>query len=155
VHKTSHFLLVCMDAEDMHGRVVPAFQVASSRLTRARWPLYEGTRNRRHLVSGSRCLIYVGGKQEFRQSIVAVCTVASVEPQLQKCWTAEDHTAPGNRASHVVHFRSVEILRKPLPIVPLLARLSFVPANLQKWGAVLQGGCIRVSEADFCWLQGR
>jgi hypothetical protein len=130
-----------------------ALRLTEHRLQRALWPIFEGTRNRAALLPGAKAVFYVGGTREGSGSLVATATVArkllwspargSIDPpQL-----VFEHPA---QALALVDIVRVE---PPIRFLDVLGRLSFCPANMGKWGAVLMGGCRALSPADWATLQ--
>lgn len=140
------FLLTCTDGDCADGRTTAAYSTAMQRLSRSSWPLYARTKNRRHLILGARCLVYVGGKLFASQSIVATCAVGSVEATP---YGSEDPETMREPAPFTLNFSEVHLYLTPVPLRPLLPQLTFAPKNLRKWGGVLQGGCIRIAMEDY------
>ncbi|PTT81583.1 hypothetical protein DBR42_17905, partial [Pelomonas sp. HMWF004] len=59
-----HFVLIKQACLDAQGRRVSADAAAKRLLDFGRWPLWQGTRNRRAITAGSRLAVYLAGSCE-------------------------------------------------------------------------------------------
>lgn len=138
------YILICSDALALDDSKVSALQVALSRLSLGRWPLYLGTRNRRHITTGDVCLIYLAGRSHWAQHIVAVCEVRRkrVARSFEDIDSVELLTSP---PSQILELKNINFL-EPIPIRALHGKLSFLVSR--KWGSAFQGGCRKLSDED-------
>lgn len=144
---TNHFLLITTDGETENGKRTSARAVIDWRLDRGRWPIYAGTRHKRNMRPGDLLLFYQGGGRPGRQHIVARGRIAEVvTPKL------DDEFDPpwllSGAADQALILEDVEALAAPVPIKPLMGEISILP-QLRFWGALLMGGCRRMTEADY------
>lgn len=140
------FLLVTMDPLSSRGGRTPAAPLVRDRLAAARWPLFEGTRNRKVIVPGSRVALYVGGAGPDAGRIVAVATVATKKPSHSPIDPSKYLTDP---PAYCLVLKEIRHLTPYIDFRARLPDLSFCPKNMQKWGVVLMGGCRALSEVDW------
>lgn len=147
------FLLLVADGWDSRGARVPAEKIAEHRLSSARWPIYAGTKNRLALAPGSRVVIYVGGASSaVAQHVIAKGIIGEVrKPRRHEAVEGPDLLS--DDPFIILELTQVEVLRPPIPIKPLLERLTILNPG-PKWGAGLVGGCRRLTDADFHLLAG-
>jgi hypothetical protein len=51
--------------------------------------------------------------------------------------------------SGIIQFEAVHLYRRPVDIRLLMDALNFAPANKKKWGAIFQGGCLKIAKDDY------
>jgi len=141
----SHFLMIVTDGAAKHS----AFDLAKRRLDQGLWPIYKGTRNRRAMRPGDILLIYLGGSKGWSQSIVASATIESIDEGGRRALPSVDsESAQTDQPFKTLRLRDIEVFREPLNIRPFVGKLTFLP-NSPKWGAVLVGGCRKMTKEDF------
>jgi hypothetical protein len=143
------FLLVTMDPLGARGVRLPAIQLVRDRLAAARWPIFEGTRNRNAILVGSRVAFYVGGTKDYSGKIVAAAVVtrkSKMTGPLDLPRYATEWPAYALTLGEVVWLEPCIDFRSRLP------ELSFRPKNLDRWGVVLMGGCRALAPADWAAL---
>jgi hypothetical protein len=144
---TNHFLLITTDGETENGKRASARMIIDWRLDRGRWPIYSGTRHKRNMRPGDLLLFYQGGSRSGRQHIVARGRIAEIAtPKL------DDEFDPpwllSGAADQALILDHVEVLTAPVPIRPLMGEISILP-KLRYWGALLMGGCRKMTEEDY------
>lgn len=153
VAMTNHFLLITTDGETENGRKASARTIIDWRLERRRWPIYPGTRHSRSLTRGDLVLFYQGGSRPGRQCIVARARIADVRPADRD----EEFDPPyvfSAAADRVLVLDDVRLLDAPVPIRPLMGEISILP-KLRFWGALLMGGCRKMTAEDYDIIVGR
>ena len=143
------FLLVTMDPLGTRGIRLPAIQLVRDRLAAARWPIFEGTRNRNAIIVGSRVMFYVGGTKDQSGKIVASALVtrkSKTTGPLDPPRYSTDWPTCALGLGDVVWLEPAIDFRARLP------GLSFSPKNLDRWGVVLMGGCRALAPADWAAL---
>jgi hypothetical protein len=125
-----------------------AYRLAMHRVERGQWPIYERTRNRNAFVPGLRLCVYIAGSGASGGLIVATATVRRVRPW--RSGAALDPSAYATEVPHlVVELGDAGLLPTPVRFKDVLPRLSFAPADLSRWGPLLQGGSRRLSQEDW------
>lgn len=146
---TRHFVLIKQACLDAQGRRLSAEAAAKRLLDFGRWPLWQGTRNRRAITAGSQLAIYLAGSCE----VIATGAVARVEP-----WSAEyRRTYPllvDGAPAEVLVLEGLRLFESPVAVKERLQRLSFISANAKKWGVAFMGGTRAVDADDFAVLTG-
>ena len=149
-----NFLLVVTAAQRWDGGVVSGFDVAQRRLRDREWPLYKNTRNRSVVTSGDRLMFYVAGTGVNRMCVVATATVVKIEKILTPSSYHERKELCVPFADLLIRLDQVVILPSPVSFRARLSGLDCRPTNMGKWGAILQGGCRRLTDRDFTILSG-
>lgn len=142
------YLLIASDAENATGGRADAKYVAEFRLRNGRWPLYENTPNRTQIRPGDECVIYLAGRGAARQEFLAVALVDRVVEANKRQTATDPPDVLTSIPETVIAFRDIRYFNPRVAIRPLLRELSFIPKNLQKWGASVRGGCRLISKAD-------
>lgn len=146
---TKHFVLIKQACLDAQGRKLSAEAAARRLLDMRQWPLWQGTRNRRAIVAGSRLAIYLAGSCE----VIAMGVVARVD-----AWTAaHGRTYPlllDGAPAAVLVMDQVRDLDTRVAVKERLQSLSFIAEGAKKWGVAFMGGTRAVSAADFEVLTG-
>jgi hypothetical protein len=91
----------------------------------------------------------VGGSKAFRQSIIASAAVTSVDNVGHRVPRIDQESALSNAPHKILRLKQIRYLSPPIPIRPLIGKLSFLPNYSKTWGASLMGGCRRISNEDF------
>lgn len=146
---TRHFILIKQACLDAQGRRLSAEAAAKRLLDFGRWPLWQGTRNRRAITAGSQLAIYLAGSCE----VIATGAVARVEPwnaEYRRTYPLQVYGAPAD----VLVLEHLRLFESPVKVRQQLQRLSFISANAKKWGGAFMGGSRAVNADDFAVLTG-
>jgi hypothetical protein len=65
-----NFLLVASDRKNYKDEIVPANTIVNFRIKLGKWPIYIGTKNSETIAKNHKCIVYIAGKFENRQSFV-------------------------------------------------------------------------------------
>ena len=103
----------------------------------ALWEIGKKTVNKQQLSPGDHIIFYQGGKSG--QTLIGTAKIAS---KLQRSQ---------NPINDYVKIHNISLFKRPIPIKPLLDKLSFVK-NLQYWGLYFKGGIIKLKKADYSTL---
>ena len=144
----SYFILTAVDSIGTTSSGAAAHEIALQRLAKGLWPLYKGTQNRNAIAQGDRVLVYVGGKNRYKQSFVAMALVSSVEPVARRLPIIDSPAIVTDAPFKVVHLKQITYFEPPIELRPFIGRLDFLPSTT-KWGASLAGGCRRLPVCDF------
>jgi len=140
------FLLIKKSGVSADGRSLNAREAALSLLDAGVWPLWEHTRNRKAIQSGSKVAVYLSGAGN--QTVIASATVTAV-----KAWdrdTAKRYPLELDGTPFaVLHLGKIKVFKQAVSIKPKLSLLSFVNSESKKWGVVFMGGTRSVNEQDF------
>lgn len=144
---TNHFLLITTDGETENGKRASARTLIDWRLERRQWPLYAGTRHKMTMRAGDLLLFYQGGSRPGRQNIVAQARIDSIrsagrDDEFDPPWMLS------SAADQVLALTDVRVLANAVPIRPLMGEISILP-KLRYWGALLMGGCRKMTEDDY------
>ena len=142
----SSFIFVVNDSRDFDDRFVPAAELAELRLKHKKWPLYKNTRSRNQVQANDKCLIYLAGRGSKAQHFVAHAVVADVD-STRGIESPDPDTMLTEAPVLVLSLSKVSKLNPPVGIKRILDQLSFIKSK--KWGGALQGGCKKISQADF------
>ena len=63
-----NFLLVASDRKNYKDEIVPANTIVNFRIKLGKWPIYIRTKNSDIIAKNHKCIIYIAGKFENRQS---------------------------------------------------------------------------------------
>ena len=138
------FLLITTDPTLRSGATGSAYELVRKRLALAQWPLYKSTRHRSQIEKGARVAFYVAGHREHHGEVIASALVQSTESGRGLTVDPQEYfTDPPAKALRLIDVLYVDT---PVPLRPVLPSLSFCPRNLDKWGAVVLGGAIDISD---------
>jgi hypothetical protein len=73
-----NFLLIASDRKTSSNDIVFANNIVNFRLKLGRWPIYFGTKNSNIIDKHHKCIVYIAGKFENRQSFVSDFIVKDV-----------------------------------------------------------------------------
>ena len=73
-----NFLLVASDRKTYNDEIVSANKIVNFRLKLGKWPIYIGTKNSDTIQKNHKCIVYIAGKFENRQSFVCDFIVKDV-----------------------------------------------------------------------------
>lgn len=144
---TNHFLLITTDGETEGGKRVSARTLIDWRLDRRRWPIYAGTRHKRTMQPDDLVLFYQGGNRLGRQHIVAQARISNIiipkrEEEFDPPWLLS------GVADQALVLDEVRVLIEPVAIRLLMGEISILP-KIRFWGALLMGGCRKMTVADY------
>jgi len=126
-----------------------ARDIAVARLNIGKWPLYEGTRNRRLIQPGDKCLFYLAGRKKDSQHVIASGEVSSIDNWSHSKGSIDDQDLLSDYPEQVINVVNVKFIT-PISIKTNLDKLSFIkPVNHYSWGGALQGGCKKLEESDY------
>lgn len=145
----SFYLMITNDAYNADGASVPALDIVRHRLAQEAWPIYKGTKNRSSIRPGDFLLIYIAGRHEGRQCIVASTKVRSVEIVGNRPRRIDGHDVLTDPPYKVLRLQDTTWFPEPIPIRPFIGRLSFLPHAGARWSATIVGGCRSMSCDDF------
>lgn len=144
--KNDNFLLIKKNGYTADGRSLSARESALALLDVGLWPLWEHTRNRKAIQSGSKVAVYLSGTGN--QTVIASATVVAV-----KAWdrdTAKRYPLELDGTPFaVLHLGKVKVFKKAVSIKPKLSLLSFINSESPKWGVAFMGGTRSVNTQDF------
>jgi hypothetical protein len=115
------------------------------------WLLPPGAPFQKAYAAGDRFLIYAGGECNFYAAAECAGPVEIFKPGSESI--SPDLPGTGGFFGRVLRFRSVVRFREPVPIRPLLDRLSFIK-DQRNWGLYLRQSARRISERDFRLVVG-
>jgi len=141
----NYYILIASSADDKSGNIIEGNEVASKRLDKCIWPLYNKTQNRKRIMSGDICFIYVSGTGKNHQHIIGEVAVKS-NNEIRNF--VDDYYHPST-PSNVLHLTNCKKYKDPICFKSILTDLSICPSNMQRWGCALQGGCRKISEDDY------
>ena len=73
-----NFLLVASDRKNYKDEIVPANTIVNFRIKLGKWPIYIRTKNSDIIANNHKCIIYIAGKFENRQSFVCDFVVKDI-----------------------------------------------------------------------------
>jgi hypothetical protein len=73
-----NFLLVASDRKNYKDEIVPANTIVNFRIKLGKWPIYIRTKNSDIIAKNHKCIIYIAGKFENRQSFVCDFVVKDI-----------------------------------------------------------------------------
>lgn len=139
------YLLLANDSQDVNGEKLEALSIAQRRMEKNCWELYQRTPHRRDIKEGDLCLIYLAGLGDLRQHVIAECTVKGNLPYKMR----EVDPALTDFPIAYLSFASIRYFEEPVSVKDCLDRLSFIPVNRSRWGAVMRSGCKRLNTEDY------
>jgi hypothetical protein len=142
------FILIASDITDFSGQKLTAEEATMNRLTNVIWPLYSGTRNRKMIKDGDKCLFYLAGANAKAQSFIGEADVVAIK-RPKNITVLLSKLAVEQPPVEIIIFGAFSLYDEPKPIRPILDELSFIPKNRSRWGAAMQGGCRRISKEDY------
>jgi hypothetical protein len=137
----SFYICIVADHTNPDGGKVKGRDIYLSLMSKNAWGLHPTVASRAKLKKGDGVVFYLGGNYEF----LGTAEVAS-EPYQDKTGKSKDWYL--NTDTYRVDLENIDVWSRPKPIKPLLGLLSFVK-NAVVWGAYLQGGIRKITDADF------
>ena len=74
-----NYLLVASDKKTVNNQILSANMILDFRLKSGRWPIYLKTMFKDAIKSNDKCIVYVAGKYETRQSFVTDFIIKDIE----------------------------------------------------------------------------
>ena len=139
----NYFILTCRPIETTDGKI-KAYDVAKYNIYEQKWPIFEGTRNRRKIKQDDKFLLYLVGKMYVIGEIVANDKVIKSRFEYPTDWLVSSF-------SYCFPIKTFFEFTNPIRIKPLVQNLSFIP-DPNNWGFRLQGGCIRIPMEDYNFI---
>jgi hypothetical protein len=112
------------------------------------WPLYSQTKNRGLVEPGAKLLFYQGGRGPGRQAIVAWAEVLETLDG-RRVDEIDPHYSLSSPCRTALRLGNVTTFEHPVPLRPLLGKLSLFPAGMKYWGVKVMGGCKKLTADDF------
>jgi len=100
----------------------------------ALWEIGKKTVNKQQFSPGDQIIFYQGGKSG--QTLIGTAEIASKLRRSQ------------NPINDYVKIHKISLFKHPVPIKPVLNKLSFV-RNIQYWGLYFKGGIIKLTKNDY------
>ena len=141
------YILICNDSSGVDVNRVDAYEIAKARLDKNIWPLFKSTSNRKTIMPGSQCLVYLAGYGRCKGHLIGSATVKEVASVTGRDWVDPCDKALTDLPVNALLLDSVERWT-PLDIRPLIADLEFVTVK-GSWGVHMQGGCRRIGKRDY------
>lgn len=152
---THHYLMICGNGYNELGEPVEPYDVLKHRLHNSYWPIYSNTRNRKTIKESDQLAFYVSGNKEFGGMVVAVARAKEIlidQKRLISYKNIENEVSMGENFYSIVKLDGIDLALRKTIIKQSLKHLSFGKENMKKWGALLQGGCRKLTEEDFLLL---
>lgn len=119
----------------------------SARLSSGVWPLRVQTPHRKDFMEGDEVVLYMG-KPEC--SFAGTANIASktfkISPPQRAQFPESDRSYKG--WEYGVRLTGAELLRTPIPVRPLIAKLAIFPRK-DCWGAFFQSGVVQLPKGDY------
>ena len=141
-----NYILIVNQSKDIDGNLISAMSLAKSRLMSGQWWLYSNTRNRKKMAIGDRVIIYLAGYNKDAKVFLAKANIAKIDSDI-KNYNIHDYNVLDERPDIIINLDKIEWLSPTVPISIIKDSLDFIPKH-SKWGCVLQGGTIKISESD-------
>jgi hypothetical protein len=145
---SKHFLMVTNDGERESGRKIFASVLVQWRLQQMLWPLYSQTKNRRLVQPGAKLLFYQGGTGPGRQTIVGWAEVLEILDG-RRIDEIDPHYSLSSPCRTALRLGNVTSFEEPVPLRPLVGKLSLFPPGMKYWGVKVMGGCKKLTPDDF------
>lgn len=150
----NHFVLIKKSGFDVNQSFKSAKDSTNLLLDAELWPLYKNTRCQHMVKAADRVLFYLAGEEPEGRHIVASAIIKSVED-----WSMMHRSGYPllleDIPSKVLMLTDIERFMSPIDVKQHLDKLSFIPANRQKWGVAFMGGMRAISEKDHAILSGQ
>lgn len=143
-----YFILICSDGWDSSESTISAFDVAHIRLKHAQWPIYRHTPQKKVLKEGDACFFYVAGNKKHSQCIIAEAKISEVVDSSRLSQDDLYVKLISDIPEKILQLRAIKKYDNPVDIRGLIDSLDFI-ASKKNWGSYFQGGCKRISKADF------
>lgn len=150
----NHFVLIKKSGFDVHQSLKSANESTNLLLDAGIWPLYKNTRCQHMVKATDRVLFYLAGDEPEGRHIVASAVIKGVE-NWSKIHRSVYPLLLEDIPSKVLILTDIERFTSPVDVKKHLDKLSFVPANRQKWGVAFMGGMRAISVKDYAVLIGQ
>ena len=149
----NYYIFITNDNENIDGSVISAMELTNYRLSNKKWPIYKNTKHKKIIKTDDKCLFYIAGRFDKRQSMVAFADISNNI----KCVNGES-TDPSNvlaePAERIIELSNIKKLPQ-IEIKPLLHEISFVKKNLFSWGVYFMGGCRKIDKNDYLLITNK
>jgi predicted RNA-binding protein len=149
----NHYVFVTSDPDASRTCTPSAFQVAAYRLSKKVWGISERTPHRAALATNDRIIIYIGGQREHSQTFAAAARVASSAFRIHGTDVSRIDAPRDSgkiRSGYAIRLDNIIAFKKPVPIKPILDKLSFVKIPFSnRWGAAVRAGVRKISKEDY------
>lgn len=145
-----NYLLVCSDKISKNNIPVPAREIVNFRLSLGKWGLYQNTPHKFEIKKNDRCIIYIAGKYENKQSFVSNFIVNNVVKN-EDLKNYEEEQLKINTSKSVL-----DIIFKPSTVKNvvnaknLLGKLDLTKnVKTLNWGVSFIGGVKKLTDNDY------
>jgi hypothetical protein len=147
----SHFILI---ASDVHRNMLSCpsgYEVATHRIKERLWGLHKRTRNIKRIKVNDIVLIYAAGRRDNGRTFVgtaAIKKISQYSTSEKNRYTREE--IPSSPIEVFLHLTEVRCFKKPISIYKIKEKVEFIKnPNAKRWGVILQGGSLSITEKDF------
>ena len=144
-----YYILISNDSFTLSGTTKPAIEIIRDRLKHGRWPLYKSTGHLKKINIGDKCLLYVAGRQMYKQSFVTFFKIQNIENK--KLLDVDNIKINISNPKPVIEliFKRINNI-KYVPIKDFLDILDYTKKRKSnKWGSLMMGGVKKISKKDF------
>ncbi|RAK01640.1 hypothetical protein [Aliidiomarina maris] len=143
-----HFILMKRDGFDNQGSLISATSGIQALCRAGYWPLWERTRCKSMVKPGDDLLLYSAGDGKDTKHIVGFAKVERIDT-----WRAEyAKSYPillDGVPERILILSKQTLFKRPLSMREVIAKMSFAPDNLKKWGVCFMGGMRSIPTKDF------
>jgi len=145
-----NYLLVCSDKISKNNIPVPARDIVNFRLSLGKWGLYQKTPHKFEIQKNDRCIIYIAGKYENKQSFVSNFIVDNdVKNEDLKNYEEEQLKINTSKSLLNIIFKPTTI-KNVVNAKNLLGKLDLTKnVNTLNWGVSFIGGVKRLTDNDY------
>jgi len=143
------FILITNDQSSLTGSTVHAIKIVKFRLTKGSWPIYPDTKSRDKIKVNDKCIIYIAGRWEHRQSFVSYITVKAIRESKYSSNHLEEDELRLSTPTPIKNliFEPTDIL-KPIFIKDVMKKLEYTKKVTGRWGTLFMGGVKVISNKD-------
>lgn len=145
-----NYLLVCSDKISKNNIPVPAKNIVNFRLSLGKWGLYQNTPHKFEIQKNDRCIIYIAGKYENKQSFVSNFVVTNVEKNENlKNYEEEQLNIKSTKSVLDIIFEPTTV-KNVVSVRDLLGKLDLTKnVKTINWGVSFIGGVKKLSDNDY------
>jgi len=153
VESVNYFILISADSHKNMLSLPSAFDLANSRLKNRMWGFNNRTKNKSIIKKNDRVVIYTSGSRDGGRIFIGYAKIQSVvhEPTLtEKQKVDSQYKAQNSLPTIILYLSNVNFLKSPKSIYSIKNKLACIKnPESSKWGAVLQGGSLKIGVKDF------
>ncbi len=126
---------------DFKGKI--AFEILNERIDEKKWLIFDKTRDKEHLIIGTKIIFYIAGKFKFSKSFYAIGEIQEIEK-------SDDFYDPeyNQYVSQFITFKVTKLFSKPIDIRSIKEKLNFI-RKPKYYGLDLIGGVKIIQRQDF------